>query len=187
MVAVFATPVRSGDANCTGESGDTEICEVARLDDDAAVNPDAPLAIFRKATTFEALMGVRVEFLTMRSGASDAASKLYAKGQLGLLTVAGRGGDAVDIHHGALGVVLTQGNLANSYVEVGYGKNALFAVNPWRFKIDGFLSIGPARAAVKPFAQLVIDADFASGADSIQSFFGLEIDVFRAFRPSGGN
>jgi hypothetical protein len=169
--------VRSGDVNCTGDNQDTELCKIARLE---ATDQSAPLAIFRKATSFEAFIGLRAELLRLRAGAADpaeAASMLYLKGQLGLLTVAGRGGDVVDMHHGAIGITLTQGSFAHSYVEIGYGRNELFLANPRRWKIDGFLSMGPDDKAVRPFAQIVIDADFGDGADSIQSFFGLDVDV----------
>jgi hypothetical protein len=174
--------VRSGDANCGGENADTEVCEVAELDRESPEDIENPLAIFRKATTFEAFMGLRAEFLTLRQDSASAAAKLYVKGQLGLLTVAGRGGDAVDIHHAALGLILTHGDLAGSYVEAGYGKNALFHVHPSRYKIDGFLTYGKEDATIKPFAQVVIDTDFGRGAESIQTYFGLDIDIARVFK-----
>jgi hypothetical protein len=173
--------VRSGEADCGEANAASEICEVASLDREDPGGFSAPLAIFRKASTFEAFMGLQGEFLTLRSG-SGVASKLYLKAQLGLLTVAGRGGDVVDMHHGAIGLIMTTGDMAGSYVEIGYGTNELFLTNPHRWKIDGFITFGSRSAAVKPFAEVVIDADFNDGADNIQSFFGLDIDVREAFR-----
>jgi hypothetical protein len=173
--------VRSGEADCGAANAASDICAAATLDRDDPGDFSAPLAIFRKANTFEAFMGLQGEFLTLRGG-SGVASKLYLKAQLGLLTVAGRGGDVVDMHHGALGLIMTTGDMAGSYVEIGYGTNELFLTNPHRWKIDGFITFGSRSAAVKPFAEVVIDADFNDGADNIQSFFGLDIDVREAFR-----
>jgi hypothetical protein len=167
---------RSGEANCgTAAERETELCREAALE--PAANPNAPLAIFRKATTLETFFGMRAELLQLRSDSDDAAAKLYVKGQLGLLTVAGRGGDVVDVHHVGLGVILTKGHFKSSYLEAGYGKNTLFESKPERWKFDGFLSMGPDDARVRPFAQITVDVDFGSGADSIQSYFGFDIDV----------
>ena len=65
----------------------------------------------------------------------------------------------------------------DSYFEIGYGTNGLFLNNPRRWKIDGFLSMGKPDAVVRPFAQMVVDVDFKDGPDTIQSYFGLDIDV----------
>lgn len=174
---------RSGEAKCEDDKNkQTDICKVAALDATAATTPSAPLAIFRKAQTLEAMMGVRLEFAKLRQNSDSAASVLYLKGQLGLLTVAGKGGDVVDMHHGALGVMLTRGSLLGSYLEAGYGINELFIQNPHRFKIDGFLSINIKNKAVRPFAQMVIDADFKDGPDTIQSYFGFDIDVLDVWK-----
>jgi hypothetical protein len=173
--------VRSGEANCEGENQTTELCETARLE--PAADPNAPLAIFRKATTLEAFFGLRAELVNLRSADDPgAAPKLYVKGQLGLLTVAGRGGDVVDMHHGGVGVLLTRGPFRDSYFEIGYGTNGLFLDNPRRWKVDGFLSMGPDDAAVRPFAQMTVDADFKDGPDSIQSYFGFDIDVRKIWK-----
>ena len=172
--------VRSGEANCQGENQTTELCKTAKLQPAADLN--APLAIFRKATTLEAFFGLRSELLTLRGDNANAASKLYVKGQLGLLSVAGRGGDVIDMHHAAVGIMLTGGGFKHSYLEMGYGTNGLFLNNPHRWKIDGFLSMGPDDAVVRPFAQMTVDADFKDGPDSIQSYFGFDIDVRHIWR-----
>lgn len=175
--------VRSGDVNCTGDNAKTEICKVASLE---ATNQSAPLAIFRKATSLEALVGVRAEFLTLRSE-TTAPSQLYVKGQLGFLSVAGRGGDVVDLHHAGVGVTLTAGPFLDSYLELGYGKNDLFTRNPRRWKVDSFLAIGPPDKGIRPFAQMVIDFDGRDGPDTIQSYFGLDIDIVKVFGRNTAN
>jgi hypothetical protein len=71
--------------------------------------------------------------------------------------------------------------MSGSYVEIGHGRNELFLTNPRRWKIDGFVTVGDATRPVKPFAQVVIDADFDDGSDNIQSFFGLDVDLKKAF------
>jgi|TARA_B100001971_G_scaffold187197_1_gene187718 hypothetical protein len=94
--------------------------------------------------------------------------------------VAEGGSDVRDIYHAGLGVVLTEGKLMESYVEFGYGRNDVFVDQRPRFKVDAFLSM-PGPKGVSPFAQVVIDADFGDRGDSIQSFFGLDIDIFEAW------
>jgi len=169
---------RSGDVDCRGDNADTDICKVATLQ---ATNRGGALAIFRKAKSLEGFLGVRAEFLTLRNG-SGSASKLYAKGQAGFLTVAGLGGDIVDLHHAAVGLTLTEGTFMDSYIEVGYGTNQLFTSHSRRWIVDAFLAIGNPESGIRPFAQMVIDADNGAGADSIQSFFGLDIDILKAWR-----
>jgi hypothetical protein len=189
---------RSGEAKCgTDAEKQTPLCKVASLDAGSVSTPNAALAIFRKAQTLEAFMGLRVDFHRMKHQPlkkntpsdpdtfSDAASTLYFKAQLGLLTVAGRGGDVVDMHHAAFGVALTRGGLMGSYVEAGYGVNDLFLAHRRRFKVDGFLSINIRDKAVRPFAQIVIDSDFKDGPDTIQSYFGFDIDVRKVWQSDG--
>lgn len=74
-----------------------------------SADANAPLAIFRKVNTLEGFFGLRAELFGVRSDSAEAAASVYVKGQLGMLTVAGRGGDVVDMHHVAGGLLLTRG------------------------------------------------------------------------------
>lgn len=173
---------RSGEVDCTQDGNDeTDVCKIARLE---TPSPQAALAIFRKATTLEGFVGLRAEFGTI---GGTAKSKFYVKGQLGFLSVADKGGDIVDMHHVGVGLILTNGLMRDSYFEIAYGRNDLFQRNDRRKKVDGFLTFSPRNAAgeepkARPFFQICIDSDFASGPDNIQTYFGLDIDVLNLFR-----
>ena len=171
---------RSGDVDCTDlDNRETDLCKVARFE---SPTPDAQFAIFRKATTLEGFMGVRAELFPLRK-ASTAPSTFYVKGQLGFLTTANNGGDIIDLHHAAVGIILTGGLFESSYFEFGYGRNDLFQQNRWRPKIDGFLSLAPkVDSKARPFVQIVIDPDFGSAPDSIQIFTGLDLNILELFK-----
>jgi hypothetical protein len=77
--------------------------------------------------------------------------------------------------------------MRDSYFEISYGRNDLFQNNDRRKKVDGFLTFSPKNAAgedpkARPFFQICIDSDFASGPDNIQTYFGLDIDVLNLFK-----
>ena len=87
-----------------------------------------------------------------------------------------------DAHHIALGIQAASGRFQDSYLEAGFGKTDLFERRPGRrFKFDGFLSWRINGLSdilgIFPFAQITVDADFADGPDSIQSYFGLDLDM----------
>jgi hypothetical protein len=172
---------RSGDVDCSDpDNKDTDLCKVARFE---SPTPEAQFAIFRKATTLEGFMGVRAELFSFREK-TTAPSRFYLKGQLGFLTTANNGGDIIDLHHAALGIILTDGTFEGSYFEFGYGRNDLFQQHHLRAKIDGFLSIAPKKGESKarPFVQIVIDPDFGPAPDSIQIFTGLDLNLLELFR-----
>src|SRR4030095_11550161 len=104
------------------DNKETEVCTVARFQ---SPTPDAQFAIFRKATTLEGFVGVRAELFSLRQ-TSSAPSKFYLRGQLGFLTTANNGGDIIDMHHVAAGIMLTAGTFDGSYFEAGFGRNDLF-------------------------------------------------------------
>jgi hypothetical protein len=170
---------RSGEVDCSeNANASQDTCKIASLD---APSPAAPLAIFRKATTLEGMIGLRGEVAEL--GRVGARSALYLKGQLGFISVAGRGGDLVDVHHAGVGLRLKEGAFTDSYFEVGYGRDDLFVKNTGRTKIDAYLTFGRASLPkAKPFFQMVIDSDFKSGPDNIQTFFGLDLDVLELFK-----
>jgi hypothetical protein len=132
--------------------------------------------LLRNATSLEAFMGVRHEFLGLNIGSRHSA-RAYIKGQVGFLTVARNVDDVVDLHHGAIGLLATKGDFRRSYLEIGLGRSDLFRVNRRkRIKIDGQLSrdIG---GGVSFFARMTVDVDGGSGGDSIQSYIGFDFDM----------
>lgn len=170
--------VRSTDVNCMTDST-LAVCKQNPFDPTNA--PDRFLAIVRNATSLEAFAGVRLELLGLQLGDSSEA-RAYLKGQVGFMSVDGGGGDVADAHHVAIGVTLVHGRFQDSYLEVGFGKTDLFQERPGRrFKFDGLLSwkvkFLSDKLGIFPFAQITVDADFADGPDSIQSYFGLDFDM----------
>ncbi|MEK6407825.1 MAG: hypothetical protein AABN34_12750 [Acidobacteriota bacterium] len=170
--------VRSADVDCKANP-ELDLCKLNLF------NPNnigqATLAILRNATSLEAFTGLRWEFATIQKG-DDSAARMYLKGQLGLLTVAGGTDDVIDVHHIGLGVIATKGRMSNSYLEFGIGRTDLFVEHRHRrFKVDGFLSWklsdNPKIGWMRPFAQITLDSDFGKGADSIQSYFGIDFEL----------
>jgi hypothetical protein len=192
---------RSGDVDCSDESNaQTETCQIAKFENPGS---SAALAIFREATSLEGFFGLQIEFVKLRGDSDSATAMLYGKVQAGFLTTADNGGDIVDIHHLGTGLTMINGPFQGSYVEVGVGRNDLFQKRWPRAKIDAFLTVSPqlksikdgvevadgadkstkvAASAVRPFLQIVIDPDLASGPDSIQTFFGLDVDLLEVFK-----
>ncbi len=170
---------RSGEVDCSkDDNAEKDACKIASLQTPSA---QGALAIFRKATTLEGMLGLRAEIAEM--GPPKARSVFYLKGQVGFLSVAGRGGDLVDMHHAGIGLRLKEGTFSDSYFEVGYGRNDLFERRTGRAKIDAYLTFGPEGATrAKPFFQMVIDSDFKPGPDNIQTFFGLNLNVLELFK-----
>jgi hypothetical protein len=173
--------VRSADLDCT-KNPDQPLCK--DLLNDSTPDPSGQLvAILRKATSLEAFAGFRWEFSAINN-AMDSPARAYLKSQFGFVTVAGLGGDVVDLHqYVALGLTATKGKYRNSYVELGYGKSDFFLDNKKkRWKIDGFLSWGSAATEgigtmLRPFAQITVDSDFGKGSDSVQTYIGIDFDL----------
>ena len=171
---------RSGEVDCSEDAnGKKDACKIASLESPSA---QGVLAIFRKATTLEGFIGLRGDLFEV--GPPGARSAFYIKGQLGFLSVADQGGDVVDMRHVGLGLQLRDDSpFGGSYFEIGYGRNDLFKRNKGRKLVDAYLTFGrPGNAKAKPFFQMVIDSDFASGPDNIQTFFGLNLDVPELFK-----
>jgi hypothetical protein len=174
--------VRSGDVDCA-KNENAELCRSLNFkppSDPASAAPS--IAIFRKSTSFEGFFGLRAELLQLRPDSEGATSRLYVKGQLGFLTVANNGDDVIDMHHVALGIVMSRGLLQDSYVEMGYGRNDVFSDRHSRFKVDAMMSLD-INKPITPFAQIVVDADFGGRPDSIRSYFGFDINVKELFKP----
>ena len=167
--------VRSADVDCEANP-DLEICRTLNFD---PMNPgEQLLAILRDASSLEAFAGLRYEFKTFQKK-SNAAANLYFNVQLGFLTVSGDDDDVVDHHHVGLGIVATKGTFVGSHVEAGFGKTDLFQAKPEdRWKIDGLLSWPfPGTDRIRFFSQLVVDSDFGNGADSVQTYVGMDFEL----------
>ena len=46
-----------------------------------------------------------------------------------------------------------------------------------RLRIDGLLSLAKFKDRLSPFVQMTVDADLGHGADSIQTFIGIDFDL----------
>ena len=188
--------VRSRDIECTSEGEAPSVCGDLRnknLFPTVADIPGRAAFIIENATSFEGYLGVRWEFLGINQAENnqpkDTAAALYLKAQAGLLAMAPDGGqdegmaraisnDSVDNHVVAVGVVATNGRMSGSYVEAGFGRTDLFlGRSRGRWKFDGLLSFDVGKDWISPFVQIVVDSDFGGGADSIQSFVGIDFDV----------
>jgi len=177
--------VRSSDVDCASDS-DIKVCKGFEEETDPA---GRFLYIVRNASSLEAAVGARWEFARLREGGENS-SRAYVSVQLGFLTVEGVGDDVIDQHHLGLGVTATEGRFRDSYLELGYGRSDLFAVNPdHRWKVNALLSWWPDgwKEKVSGFARILVDSDFGDGADSIQSYFGLRFDLGKLFAKSGGS
>ncbi|MBZ5589905.1 MAG: hypothetical protein LAO05_15220 [Acidobacteriia bacterium] len=167
--------VRSSDVDCR-QNPDTPVCKDYGTD-----FGEQHLYILRNARTLEGFVAARWE-LPALPGTGDLA-RPYLKAQAGFLTVANNGGDVVGVHHVGVGIVAISGSYRDSFLEVGYGRTDLFATNPTkRWKVGGFLTWHKASqewSGVAPFAAMVVDTDLGRGADSIQSYVGLSIQLDR--------
>src|SRR5262249_30646474 len=134
--------------------------------------------LLRNASSLEAHVGFRVEFLPLNPNGAHPA-RVYIKAQAGFLSIAASGGDVFDVHHVGLGALSTGGRFEGSYLEFGYGRNDVFRINRYqRAVVDGYLTWGMGRlgkVGIKPFVQMFVDSDVGPGADSVQSFVGLNL------------
>ncbi|MQA30848.1 MAG: hypothetical protein GEU82_13620 [Luteitalea sp.] len=169
--------VRSADVNCGADPG-IPVCAPFAVGADAR----KVLFILRNASSLEAFAGARWELMDVNFGEGAApgsnAVKAYVKGQVGFLAVEQSGGDALNINHVALGLRAVRGRYRDSYFEAGFGTSDLYDVHSdSRLKIDGMLNIDVGLAGAFPFVQMVVDADGRSGADTIQTYIGVSLDL----------
>jgi hypothetical protein len=175
--------VRSSDVDCKANP-DFPACAKALTD--LGKSPGTNLLyILRNATSLEGYMGLRWEFLSLNSS-SETPANVYLKAQAGFLKVSGQPDSALALHHIGLGAIATKGNYQDSYLEAGWGRSDLFQINRRRrFKVDGYLSRKIASSTLKEavsfFAQINVDTDLGAGADSIQSYIGLNFDLGKLF------
>jgi len=174
--------MRSAEVDCNANPT-LSVCSNKVL---AAPSANNNLYLLRNATSLEAHLGLRYEFLTLHAGGPSPAS-VYANGELGFLTVADHGGDVVDMHHAGLGAVIIGGPFINSFLEVGYGRTDLFLRHRVRrFKVIAKAVWSPLQQitglmGASLFAKMVADTDLGTGADSIQTYLGVSCSLGRAF------
>lgn len=152
-------------------------------------NPgERTLYMLRNATSLEAYGGFRWEFRQIARGDAEAVAAVYLFGQYGLLTIAGSGGDVLDLSRYGAGVRSIGGALNGSRLEIGTGQSDFFADHhQWRFKVDAELDwVHPALAArgMGMFTEIAIDSDCGPGSDSVQSYLGFHFDLARFFTPA---
>jgi hypothetical protein len=150
--------------------------------------PDQFIAILRGASSLEAFVGARYETAMLQT-MTDSPARIYVNLQLGFLSVAGSGSDAVDMHHLGVGAIAVNGMFQQSFLEVGIGKDDLFHRNRnRRLIVDGYLTVDPhyipgfkntigAGSRIRPFIELTGNFDGGHGSDSIQTYFGLNFNI----------
>ena len=140
--------------------------------------------LLRNASSLEAHLGLRFEFLSLNASHPDPA-RVYVKVQAGFLSIAQTGGDAFDVHRVALGVLTTGGRYAGSYMEAGYGRSDVFRIHRYRRAlVTGHLTWASETLqsrGLRPFVSMSVDSDAGYGADSIQTAIGITFDVDKIF------
>ncbi len=156
----------------------------AELSSSTAVPGQQLVQLLRNASSLEAHLGLRFEFLSLNAGHPDPA-RVYIKMQAGFLSIAQTGGDAFDVHKIALGVLTTGGRYAGSYMEAGYGRNDVFRIHRYRrVLVTGHLTWGSEiwrSRGMRPFVSISVDGDAGIGADSVQTAIGMSFDVDKIF------
>jgi hypothetical protein len=179
--------VRSRDVNCS-DPNNVKLSVCSNHLDEIMAKPDEQfIGIIRGASSLEAFVGLRYEFPPPLQALTDSPARIYVNAQAGFLTVAGGGGDVVDLHHIGVGARAVGGRFEGSFLEVGVGRNDLFhRRRTRRTMIDGFLSIDPhyiplaafgakqSGGRVIPFIEFTGDFDLGRGSDSIQTWFGVD-------------
>jgi hypothetical protein len=169
--------VRSADIDCTGDVTPA----LCRKD---ATNVSKAKAILEHATSLEAFVNPRLEFLTLQDQ-SESPIRLSLTGRVGFLALE-NAPKVFRTYEVGLGVYLSDGPYIGSYVDVGVGHNDLFSSTRFdRIKIDGVIIFGLQRLlrteAARFYIQMRVDNDFGSGADAVQTFYGLSFDMRSLF------
>ena len=137
---------------------------------------DVAFSILRDAESIEGYLGLRYEFDRIETEGFDG--ELYVNLETGFASVEGSSDDLASIHHVGLGVVLTESDFANSFLEIGYGKNSLFqdATNRGRLRTRVERKF-PIVESLRFFLETEIDFDGSDGADSIRTQIGFTFDL----------
>ena len=182
---------RSGDIDCTTPEKRPAVCASIQ---DTIKNPVTAsnqfLYALEHATSFEAYIAPRLELWTLQRGSLFPA-KLYVVARMGILMLNEETHDAFEAFHVGGGLLSHSGAFSGSYIEVGYGKSEMFftpkGYTPWRrLKLDALFSVptfGKGEKRPRLFLQLYSDFDPHNvTADSIQTFFGLDISLSELFK-----
>jgi hypothetical protein len=173
--------VRSTDIDCEAAPGNS-LCTPFGPEIVAAQNDPTQRALYilRNASSLEAVLCLRFEFLGLQHGNAG----LYAGVQVGFVAVEDDDDDVADVNHFAIGARIREGRYRDSYLEIAKGQNDLFSDHPNdRSKINARLVTRPPFFKDKGifFAHIVADVDGSDGADSVQTYLGI------AFCPWSGN
>lgn len=146
------------------------------------------LFMLRNASSLEAFGGFRWEFRQISAADAEAVAAIYLYGQYGLLTLAGNGGDVLDLSRYGGGVRCIGGTLNGSRLEIGTGQSDFFFDHhQWRFKVNAELDwvndLMRSRG-MGMFTEIVIDSDCGPGSDSVQSYLGFDFDLAHFFSPA---
>lgn len=180
---------RSADINCS-TNPNLPSCATTLASIVKPTNPgDSVLYLLRNASSLEGYLGFRYEFARLNDGGGAAGNpdgtpvNLYVKAQAGFLKVSGAPGSALDVDKIAVGAIATKGNYANSYLDVGFGRNDVFQYNRRRrTMIDGYLERAiPGNFGMSFFAQMLVDTDLGRGSDSFQTYIGVNMDLTKLF------
>jgi hypothetical protein len=174
--------VRTADVDCTPHDGSA----VPPVCVQAGVNPntsDQIRYILENASSVEAFVNPRVEFLKIQRG-TDSSAWLYATANIGFIALQ----DAPSVFrkmHVGLGLLADDGNFVGSYFELGWGRNELFSPKWNRLEIDGLLSFSLDQVPIvrdrgRLFVEMTVDNDLRDGPDSVRTFFGFDIDLRKA-------
>jgi hypothetical protein len=87
----------------------------------------------------------------------------------------------------SVGYSVIDGGFAGSYVDVGWGKNELYAPGWSRLRVDSLLSVNLSRHATNwplpsLFIEILSDTDTRSGPDTVRTFLGAGLDISSLFR-----
>jgi hypothetical protein len=184
--------VRSGEVDCTDLDRRPAVCTSIQDDiKNQGINlADKFIYALEHATSFEAYVSPRLELWTLQRGTMFPA-KLYVGARLGVLMLDDSTHDAYESFHFGGGILAHAGPFDGSYIEVGFGRSDMFFTPPdhtkWRrWKIDGLFSVpafGKGDKRPRVFLQLFSDFDPRDvAADSIQTFFGIDVPLSELFR-----
>lgn len=139
---------------------------------------DTAFSILRDAETLEANIGLRHEFSKIVN--SEAPGQWYWSGEVGFASVENTD-DLAKINQLAFGIVITDENFRNSFVEIGRGKNELFPVKFRDRKIFRIHLEYLFTDTFVGFLETEVDFESSTGADSIRTKIGFEIPIGKIF------
>ena len=182
--------VRSADINC-GVADDLKppVCAKDTFETIDGVITSVPAKakyLLEHATSLESFINPRLEFLTLQEN-SESPIRVYVTGRLGFIALE-RSPTVFKNYEIGAGFLLAGGPFLGSFLDIGWGRNELFADDgAKRLKLDGTLVFPLERLlkheATKFFIQMRIDNDIrGDSADAIQTLYGLWWDIGALFR-----